>query len=305
MIRRIVRVLLLTLAGLGLLACGLHVAQSGTPPVPEPAPQTLRIATLNVHWIALRQSEGPWSPAGWEARRGPMLRAIGAIGPDILALQEAESFPGSNEDGTNLVVDALREGLPDMAVGATGDPRQFPPTQPILYARDRLELTDQGWFFFSETPDVIYSRTFDGGWAAFASWAEFRPVGGGAAFRVVNVHTDYSSGSNRLRSAELIRDRVAPWVEGGMPTFVVGDFNAISGARTMDLIAEAGVTFLDTPGATFHLNRGLNLLPAIDHIGHSAGLRPVTAAMVFRERTGEVWPSDHYPVFADFAVPAD
>ena len=55
-------------------------------------------------------------------------------------------------------------------------------------------------------------------------------------------------------------------------------------------------------GATVHFDRGLNLFGAIDHVAHSDGLTPLGAPMVYREKLGEVWPTDHYPVVADFAL---
>ncbi len=302
MIRRLIRMILFLCLALLLLACGLYVANSGRSPVTDPAPESLRLATFNVHWIALRRAEGPWSVADWERRRGPMAAAIRRIAPDLLALQEAESFPATNRDGTNLVVEHLTGSFPEFGLAASGPPDAFPPTQPILYRTDRLRLLDQGWFFFSETPDVLYARTFNGSFPAFASWAEFVPAGGGAAFQVVNIHTDFASRSNRRRSADLIRDRIAPWIADDMTVFVVGDMNAFRGSYTLRSIEEAGVAFLRVPGATVHFNRGINLFGAIDHIGHSPGPRLTDGPVVVRERFEGEWPSDHYPVFADFEL---
>jgi hypothetical protein len=143
-----------------------------------------------------------------------------------VAFQEMESFRRGSDGGLNLARDFLLERNPGFAAAASGDWREFPSTQPIFYRRDRLRLIDQGWFFFSTTPDVIYSRTFDGSWPAFASWAEFAPLDGGRPFRVVNMHFEYRSGSNRLQSAGLVRDRIRPAIAAGTPTFVVGDLNA-------------------------------------------------------------------------------
>lgn len=286
-----------------LAACASHIANSGRPKIPAKDAAALRVATFNVHWVALRQEDGPWSPAGFERRKGAMTASMQAIGPDVLALQEAESFPATNRDGTNLVVAHLLETLEGLELAASGPPDTFPPTQPILYRSSALEVRDEGWFFFSQTPDEMYARTFNGGFAAFASWAEFAPVSGGSPFRVVNIHTDFASRSNRRQSAALVRDRIAPWIAAGQLVVVVGDMNALRGSATLRLMEEAGVTFLPVPGATVHFNRGLNLFGAIDHIGLSAGLTAGTPVVV-RQKFGEVWPSDHYPVFADIAQTA-
>lgn len=301
MFRRIARTALFALAGLVLFACGLQIAGSASTPVPPREESNVRLATLNVHWVALRMQSGPWSPAGWDARRPAMAATLLDISPDILALQEAESFPDTNRNGRNLVVEGLMEDLDGYAIAATGPPTEFPPTQPILYRADRFEMVDQGWFFFSRTPDRIYSRTFNGGFAAFASWAQFRGRDGGL-FRVVNMHTDYASRSNRLKSAALVRDRVRPWIEAGERVVVLGDMNAMRGAATLRRIEEAGIRFLPIPGATVHFNRGINLLGAIDHIGLGPGLKAVSQPGVVRNRVDGVWPSDHYPVFVDLAT---
>ena len=292
------------LGALGIVAAGVAVSimfNSGRPPIPERAEDRIRVTTFNVHWIAMRRDDGPWSRDGFTARSGPMQAAVEAIAPDIFALQEAESFPGTNRDGTNLVVEFLTATFPEYGLAASGTPDAFPPTQPILYRQDLFEMTEQGWFFFSDTPDTIYARTFNGSFPAFASWAEFQPLDGRPPFRVVNIHTDYASRTNRRRSAALVRDRVAPWVAEGLRVVVVGDMNALAGSYTLRTMEDAGLSFLPVRGSTVHFNRGLNLFGAIDHIGLSDGLSS-DGTTVVRDRFGDVWPSDHYPVFADITI---
>ena len=199
-----------------------------------------------------------------------------------MAFQEMESFRGGSDGGVNLARDFLLERNPGYAAAASGDWREFPSTQPIFYRTDRFRLVDQGWFFFSTTPDVIYSRTFNGSWPAFASWAEFAPPDGGPAFRVVNVHFEYRSASNRILSAELVRDRIAPVIAGGTPVFLVGDINARRRSPTAERIAEAGIVFAPVEGSTYHFDRGLNLFFAIDHIGATPDLTRVGGPVVLQ-----------------------
>ena len=298
--KRLFRFVLGLLLIVPLFACAAHYSLSGRNPVPVQPDGTLRVATMNVHYIVLRRASGAWSVADWERRRGPMTAAFKAVNADIMALQESESFGGGSMSGVNLTLDALLQDNPGYRAAAVGAPSVFPSTQPILYRADRLRGEDQGWFFFSDTPDVIYSRTFNGSWPAFASWAQFTDVQTGAVFRVVNVHFEYRSRSNRRLSAALVRDRIAPWITAGEEVFVVGDLNALRGSATHGLIEEAGVAFAPVRGSTYHFNRGLNLFGAIDHLGHTDGIAPRTAPVVLRERFEGEWPTDHYPVFADF-----
>ena len=261
-----------------------------------------RQATYNVHYIILSQETGDWSVGDWERRKGPLDLAFKAVGADVIGFQEMESFARGSGGRVNLTLDWLLESNPDYGAAAVGDPTEFPSTQPILYRRDRVRPLDQGWFYFSDTPDVIYSRTFNGSWPAFASWAVFEDLSSGAQFRVINVHTDYASRSNRLQTAELVVERMQPWIDAGEAVFLVGDLNARIGDRTVDILAKTGLEFAPVKGATYHFNRGLNLFGAIDHIAHIGAAEPVGEPFVLRQKFAGEWPTDHYPVARDYRV---
>ncbi len=288
-----------------LVACALHVSNSeGDVTVAAPEGAALRIASYNVHYIILNDATGPWSVGDWERRKGPLDKAFKALQADVVAFQEMESFQRGSDGSVNLARDHLIAQNPGYGVAATRDWRTFPTTQPIFYLKERLQPIDQGWFFFSDTPDVIYSRTFNGSYPAFASWAQFEDRGTGQRFRVVNVHFEYSSRSNRLLSAELVRDRISPWIAAGETMFLVGDINVLHGARTMDILEESGVVFDRTPGATYHLNRGVHVLGAIDHLSRTPDVALVGGPVVLQERFDGEWPSDHHPVYADYLLPS-
>lgn len=268
-----------------------------------PAPAgALRVASYNVHYIVMRRDTGPWSLGDWERRKGPLDQAFKTVNADVIAFQEMESFAGGSESDVNLTLDWLLKNNPGYGAAAVGDPAAFPSTQPILYRTDRLTLLDQGWFFFSETPDRIYARTFNDSYPAFASWAKFSDKTGGAEFRIVDIHTDYESRSNRLRSVDLVAARMQPWIAAGETVFVAGDLNARLGDRTLEILEDVGVSFAPIDGATYHFNRGLNLFGAIDHIGFLGAARLVDDPVVLRRQFDGEWPTDHYPVVADFAL---
>lgn len=272
---------------------------SAPAPLREKPPEALRLATWNLHYIDLRAEEGRWSRAGWERRREAVQAAFEALAADLVALQEAESFAGGSVSPTNLALDFLLTRNPRWGAAATGDPERFPATQPILFRRARLEALDQGWFFFSETPETLYSRSFDGSWPAFASWARFRDRRSGETLRVVNAHFDHASRLNRRRSAALVAERVGRWIVEGERVALLGDLNARLGAEPVETLEAAELTFPDVPGATFHFDRGLHLFGAIDHVGLGPGLAPLGPPMVLRDRFDGVWPSDHHPVAMD------
>ena len=301
---RVVRTMLATLVLAGLLVGCQQLQLSQNAALPAPRPDTLRLATWNVHYILRNQQTGRWGVSGWEARKEPMNATFKAINSDVLAFQEMETFSGGNDDSENLARSWLLERNPGYNAAAIGDWREFPSTQPILYRRDRIEVLDQGWFFFSETPDAIYSRTFNGSYPAFATWARFRDRRTGSEFRVVNVHLDFRSTENRRRSTALIVARVEPWIASGETVFLAGDLNARLGSDLHDMLEETGLSFLPVAAATYHLDRGLNLFGAIDHLAYAGTVRPAGPPVVFQQKLGPVWPADHYPLIGEFEFPA-
>lgn len=302
LLERLFRGVIGLVALLTLVACALHLSNSGDDPLPEAVPGTLRVATYNVHYIVMRAETGRWSVGDWEHRKGPLDDAFKTVAADVIGFQEMESFGGGHQSGVNLTLDHLLERNPGYAAAAVGDPAQFPSTQPILYRTDRLDLLEQGWFFFSDTPDVIYSRTFNGSFPAFASWARFQESGG-TEFLVMNVHFEYSSSSNRLLSAELVVKRLQPFLDEGLPVILLGDLNARLGSATHEILSRAGLEFAPIEGATYHFDRGINLFEAIDHIGVTPPLVFAGEPAVLRRQFRDEWPTDHYPVLVDINLP--
>ena len=271
-------------------------------PLPERSAETLRIASWNVHYIWLRQSEGRWGLAGWEARKAPMDAVLKSLEADVIAFQEMESFSRGSDGSVNLTRDYLLAQNPGYAAAAAGPWQAFPPTQPIFYRPERLAVLDEGWFFFSSTPDILYARGFNGAPPSFASWVQFRDAQTGAVFRVINVHFDALSLRNRQGAARLTAERAGDWIAAGEAVFVAGDFNAFRGMRALGMVREGGFTFAPAWAASFHFDRGIHLFPAIDHIGWSGASVRQAGPFVVQDRVNGIAPSDHYPVVLDFVV---
>ena len=291
---------LLTLTGCDALPPSADRAdQTGAfPPV---APAALRLATLNVHYLRPSNRDGIASLDGWDLRRAPMAAAFRAINADIFALQEVGLFPCCAQNGPNPTLDWLVRQNPAYGVAAHGPGDTFPQIQPILYRRDRVDLLDQGFFFFSETPDVFASPGFaDGSYPTFASWATFRH--GTERLHVVNTHLDVTSWSNRRVSAAIIMHRIAPWLDAGERVVLIGDMNSFAATRPVRVIEARGLTLAPVRGPTFHFFRGLHLYGAIDQIAFSEGITMARAPIVARQRFQGGWPSDHYPVFMDVTL---
>jgi endonuclease/exonuclease/phosphatase family metal-dependent hydrolase len=277
-----------------LLLCPTIIAASITNGYADP----FRAATFNIKYIV--------DPAGlpkWEARRDAVTAVLKAMDADIIGFQEMETFAGGKFNRVSRHMDWIMQTVPGYKAAAFGDPTVFPSTQPILYRPDRFELLDQGWFYYSTTPDVIYSRSFDGGFDYYASTARFREKASGKTVLVFNVHTDIRSSGNRRGAILMIAERVRAAMAKGENVIVLGDFNAGRFTQNMRRLKETGLDGTDLLQPTFHLGLGLGIPPAIDHILHSGGIERIREATVHKEKANGRYPSDHYPVSAayDFA----
>ena len=105
-----------------------------------------------------------------------------------------------------------------------------------------------------------------------------------------------------MRSVELVADRITPWIAADETLLVIGDLNARIGDRVVDILAETGLEFAPVKGATIHFNRGINLFGAIDHIASIGDAELIGDPIVLRQKFDGEWPTDHYPVIADYLL---
>lgn len=251
---------------------------------------TLTIASHNIHYITPNRDDYDWPD-----RREAVISVISDIQPDVIAFQEMETFIGGNFTDQNLQLDWVLENFPNFSAGAVGNPKVFPITQPIIYNLERLALLEQGFFFFSETPDVIYSRQWDGRFPYFCTWVKLQERQSGKDFYVFNMHNDYASRSNRLKTTELIMDRIQAINTGSLPLVLVGDFNAPSNFKEVKKFQGIDLNVIEPSGST---NRiwGMALLPAIDHILINDGFTGEKKVSVWRKKYDGEYPSDHFPI---------
>ncbi len=251
----------------------------------------ITIGTFNVHYVGRDKGR-----LEWDRRKDAVAAVIEEQMPDIMAFQEMETFEGGHFNDKNIQLEFLRHGFTGYSFTAVGDPREYPFTQPIMYRSNRFSEIEQGFFFFSETPDQIYSRSWDGRFPAFCSWARLHDRVRNRTFYVYNVHLDSGSRINRNKAAVLIVDRITNREYPDEPVIVTGDFNAPAYFPPVRKFADAGLKVARTRGSTVHFNLGINVVPAIDHVLYSDRFSHLQTRVV-RKRFDRVWPSDHYPVF--------
>jgi endonuclease/exonuclease/phosphatase family metal-dependent hydrolase len=279
------------------LTAGLALASGMTCAAPPPGTHDLRVMTFNV-----RYSEADDGINAWPRRRDLMVRVIRQEHPDILGTQELLLPQG----------DYLQRHLPDytwFGMGRNGNEidRNDNEHMGVFYDKARLKVLESGNFWFSDTPDTPGSIGAGQLMPRMVTWAKFQDRRSGKQFYYYDTHFPYRDGkaaeATRERCAEEIRQRLAR-LPASLPFILTGDFNTTPGSRTHASLTEvlhdarASAPRHEGPAGTFHGFTG-----QADHRIDWILYRGVKADDVRTITTheGQVYPSDHFPVVADFS----
>lgn len=277
---------MLRLRNLALLAA---LAAVFTGPV---AAEDLKVMSFNVRTIT-----GPDGPNRWEMRKDLFADTIRKMDPDVIGTQEL-----AQQQGDDTVA-----RLPDFAwfgrdrFGGHKDEHMG-----IFYRKDRLKLIKSGDFWLSDTPDKVASITWGNVFPRMVNWALFERLSDHKRFYLLDTHFPYRDSDEEARSKSA--NELAAWVKklpAGTPAIITGDFNTGPDSESHRMLTE---TFKDAwltasekkgPEETFHNFTG-NATKRIDWILYR-GLEVKRVETITTSKDGR-YPSDHFPVQADFAL---
>lgn len=130
-----------------------------------------------------------------------------------------------------------------------------------------------------------------------------RDRGVGSRIAVFNTHLDVKGGVARLEAAKIIINEVT--LTPGVPTVVMGDFNADEDSEPLAVFRAGGLqdTFRDMhPDAvdvqTVHHYREFSGTRKLDYIMRDERWKVLSAGIVRDPAAGRL-PSDHFPVIAE------
>ncbi len=256
-------------------------------------------------------------PNGWynfsnpaESRAERVIQTIRNYKPDILGTQEVLRIQLDDLSGATLA-----NGLTDYGYYGIGRENGVSAGEhsAIFWRADRFTQLDAGTFWLSPTPEVAGSIYPGAGTTRIASWVVLSDLQSGQELFVLNTHWDNVSSAANLYSANLIRERL-PELADGRPVLLTGDMNSTESSSAMRTLrgvndpaglqlsdAYREVNSLSSSELTFHGYNGGTAGSRIDFILHTGELMP-TAASIVRTSYGGKYPSDHYPVTADFTL---
>ncbi len=281
----------------GVIALHALALTACTSPEHPQGETTVPIMTFNLRYGTADDGEN-----SWPHRRDLVLDVIREQAPDVLGVQEALRFQ----------LDELAAAFPEYAEVGVGrdDGGTAGEYAAILYRADRFEATEDGTFWFSETPDQPGSTGWGAGLPRVCTWVRLAERASRRFFYVYNVHFDHESQESRERSAMLLASRILRRA-GTAPVVVVGDFNAgednaailylkgqVEPAPELRLLDSFRVLHPDSSEVgTFNGFSGATSGSKIDGILVSSDWEVESAAIVRTSRRGR-FPSDHFPVVA-------
>lgn len=279
-------------------------AQAPSSPSATPA-DSLAVMTFNIRYGTADDGENRWS-----ARRDMLFALLRKENPDLIGLQEALRFQ----------IDEILAAVPGYAVVGVGrdDGKAAGEMSAILFRTTRFDVAASGTFWFSDTPDVVASKSWGNRITRISTWARFVDRDG-SAFTHYNLHLDHESQPSREKSTALLLERIEARAVPTEPVIVTGDFNVgesnpalhvlvgPAGPAAAPAAGAAPAPFIDTFRAVHRGEEEVGSFTAfkfgqtkgdkIDYVLVQPGTTVLDASIV-RASEGGRYPSDHFPVTA-------
>lgn len=245
----------------------------------------------------------------WAQRVDVVAKTIAGSGAVIACLQE---------DKEDQVQD-LREKLPAFEfVGKGRNGGSSGEHCAIAYKKEDVRVKDSGNFWLSDTPQVEGSNTWGDRYPRKATWILCEVKKSKSPLLVINTHLPEGGGRNadlRSRGVRVIREfidaRIDEKDKDKVAVICTGDFNCGADEEPRAVLAQSQKLPLrdafiearpsDPSPGTFNGFRGMKTQERIDWILVGGPVRVGKYDKIDEQVDGR-WPSDHYPIFADFEL---
>ena len=254
----------------------------------------LKVMTFNLRYDEALFNEGKPKPTDWVNRKHLQVELIQKHQPDVIGMQEPHLHQ----------IKYLEEELPEYGWFGVGraDGKEKGEFNPVFYKNEKLTVLKSGTFWLSEMPHKP-SKSWDAGYLRICTWVLFQDKKSGNKFYVFNTHFDSKGKMARLKSAELINNKIGE-MAGEKPVFVLGDFNfkpnsnpyiELTGRHLSDSHTQIE-NIAPGPEGTFNGFRyGANFRNRIDFIFVNKNVAVKEYGVIDFSKEG-IYPSDHFPV---------
>ena len=265
--------------------------------VEEISAQNMRVMSYNI-----RYKNSIDSINGWDYRKGNVTGLVKYHKVDVFGTQEA--------NGEQLA--DMEKSLPEYKW--YGEPRTAGKNgeyTAIFYLKDRYDLLGSGTFWYSETPYVKESKSWDAFYPRTASWCKLKDKKSGNVFFFFNTHFDHRGEVARQKSAEVLRSQIDS-IAKKIPVIVTGDFNATDSSPAYKTMVAGGalkdaLNITETPhygpvntAGGFAVSKE-SIKSRIDYIFVSNKVKVLQHATITDQQEGRYY-SDHLPVISEVQI---
>ena len=257
----------------------------------------VRVMSFNIRNSYARDGDNHW-----EARKDLVYGVIRDYAPDVLGLQEANSFQFEELSNEFPEYGKVGEG----SMGASKG--QY---SAILFLKKRFKLSDSGSFWLSETPTEP-SKSWRSAHHRICTWAGLLSSETKQTIYIYNTHMDDGSKKARENGARMIMEHIQKKAQANSFVFM-GDFNAPEESETLKIIKgnanarqNRGIQMVDSfrvlypqrkKVGTYNGFTGQSDGSKIDYIMVKPKMKVIEASILQSNQEGR-FPSDHFPVTA-------
>jgi endonuclease/exonuclease/phosphatase family metal-dependent hydrolase len=251
--------------------------------------ETLRVMSFNV----LQMDD---EAHAWEQRRDLLVETIQMHSPALLGTQEIHA------EQTAYILDKIPT-FECFGSGRFGDDRDK--HNKVFFDRREFSLIECGDLWFSSTPEIPGSGDWEIPRPRMVTWGKLRTNSGNEVL-VMNTHLPYGRNADEARRQSThVLLRKMQELPRHLPLFLTGDFNAPAEGEVYSMLTEkledawktANVT--RGPEGTLHGFGRVMGTRRIDWVLHRNTGQTLSAETI-EHTVNELYPSDHYPVFATF-----
>ncbi|GEO06261.1 endonuclease [Adhaeribacter aerolatus] len=163
----------------------------------------------------------------WDNRKDKVAALMKYHQADLIGVQEAVISQ----------IKDLEARLPDFAWYGVArmDGKEDGEFSAIYYRKSRFKLLDSGTFWYSETPNIPGSKSWDAYFPRVASWVKLKDLRSGRTLFHFNTHYDHRGSFTREKSSEILVKQVAK-IAGNLPVLITGDFNTTETSKPYQIL---------------------------------------------------------------------
>lgn len=257
---------------------------------------------LDIMTYNIRLATGDKGLKSWSKRGGHVVKQMKEKGVDVYLLQE----PLKHQ------IDYIQSNLKNFSV--VGKPRiddEYLGTyNAIFFNRNKFKLKEDETFWVSETP-LLESKGWDASRVRIITYALLENRVTKDNFYVFNVHLDQQGSESKIKGVELLDEWIKKININNYPVIIGGDFNSKENTEPILWFKDhyrdtktVSITSPKGPLGTFNFfnDRTARHKYRIDYIFVNENIK-VKSYEVLQNKYGEMYPSDHYPLYVELTIP--